>query len=86
MPKISEFFGICIYVYFRDHNPPHFHVIYSEHKAAIKIDDLTIIEGKLPPRVYGMVVEWATMHQVELMDNWNKAAIPTSLEKIQPLK
>jgi hypothetical protein len=25
MPRISEFFGIAIYMYYRDHAPPHFH-------------------------------------------------------------
>ncbi|WP_353616310.1 DUF4160 domain-containing protein [Bacillus sp. es.034] len=27
MPKISEFGGISIYLYYNDHDPPHFHVI-----------------------------------------------------------
>jgi hypothetical protein len=29
LPKISEFFGIDIYMYFEDHPPPHFHAQYA---------------------------------------------------------
>jgi len=25
MPRISEFFGIVIAMYYNDHSPPHFH-------------------------------------------------------------
>ena len=39
MPEISNFYGIIIYMYIDDHNPPHFHVIYNS-KPAIKIDPL----------------------------------------------
>ena len=40
MPKISEFFGIAIYVYWRDHGPPHFHAVYAGDEAAITIEDV----------------------------------------------
>jgi hypothetical protein len=29
MPRISEFYGILVYMYYRDHAPPHFHAIYG---------------------------------------------------------
>jgi hypothetical protein len=31
MPELSRFLGIIVYMYFNDHNPPHFHVEYSEY-------------------------------------------------------
>jgi hypothetical protein len=34
MPELSRFLGIVILMYFRDHNPPHFHVEYNEHRAS----------------------------------------------------
>ena len=37
MPKRSQFFGIAIYMYYRDHAPPHFHAIYGEHEAIFEI-------------------------------------------------
>ena len=38
MPRISEFYGIAVYMYFADHNPPHFHAIYGASEAAIAVD------------------------------------------------
>ena len=29
MPEISSFYGIAIYMYMSEHNPPHFHVKYQ---------------------------------------------------------
>jgi len=37
MPEISRFLGIVIFMYFREHNPPHFHAEYGEQKASIDI-------------------------------------------------
>ena len=35
MPRISFFYGIAIYMYFRDHAPPHFHAQYAGEEAVI---------------------------------------------------
>ncbi len=35
MPEISRFFGIIIFMYFDEHNPPHFHAKYNENRAII---------------------------------------------------
>ncbi|MHC4138705.1 MAG: DUF4160 domain-containing protein [Planctomycetota bacterium] len=50
MPEISRFLGIVIYMYFNEHNPPHFHAEYNEFKAAISIQTLGVTEGKLPSK------------------------------------
>jgi hypothetical protein len=34
MPRISEFYGITILMFFGDHNPPHFHVRYAVSTTA----------------------------------------------------
>jgi hypothetical protein len=86
VPEISRFFGIIILMYFRDHPPPHFHVRYGEQRALIAIDSLTLLEGKLSPRVLGLVVEWASMHQEELMADWEKARLQVPLSPIVPLE
>ena len=33
MPTISIFYGIVIQMFWREHNPPHFHALYGEHEA-----------------------------------------------------
>ena len=86
MPEISRFFGIIITMYFNEHNPPHFHVRYNEHKAEIGIETLSLLAGKLPPRVMGLVMEWASIHQEELMADWELARLQVTLNNIAPLE
>lgn len=86
MPTLSIFFGIVIRMYYDDHAPPHFHAIYGEHEAKVAIETLEVIEGKLPRRAIGLVLDWAELHRGELRDNWNKAQEHTPLSPIQPLE
>ena len=72
MPLISRFFGISIYMYYDDHAPPHFHAKYGSEEVLIDIQTLRVLTGKISPRVLGLVIEWASLHQNELMDNWKR--------------
>lgn len=85
MPEISRFYGIIIRMYFQDHNPPHFHAEYQGMKAEYGIKTLDLLAGKLPARAHAMVLEWASLHKDELMNNWQKAIVPTTLDSIDPL-
>jgi hypothetical protein len=85
MPRISEFFGIAIYMYFREHNPPHFHAIYSGQEVQVAIDTLAVLSGEIQPRAMGLVIEWAGIHRAELLDDWEKARNNQPLENIRPL-
>lgn len=69
MPQISYFLGVFIRMYYRDHNPPHFHAIYADIEGIIDIEKNEIIGGELPPRVLLLVKECSAMHKAELMDN-----------------
>jgi len=86
MPEICRFLGIIITMYFNEHNPPHFHARYGDHQAEIAIETLSIIAGKLPPRVLGLVMEWAALHRQELMDDWELARRQVELKRIAPLE
>lgn len=59
MPELSRFLGIVIYMYFDDHNPPHFYAEYNGKESIFYINPLEHREGELPPRVVGLVMEWA---------------------------
>ena len=71
MPEICRFLGIVISMYFNEHNTPHFHVRYNEHRAVMDIRTLNVLDGMLPARVRGLVEEWAELHQVELLGMWD---------------
>jgi len=85
MPEISRFYGIIIKMYFDDHNPPHFHAIYGELEVIINIQTLGVISGSLTPRALGLVMEWASLHQEELLNDWEQAKNLQPLHKIDPL-
>lgn len=73
MPEVSRFFGIVITMYYNDHTPPHFHVRYGQQRALVSIQSLSVIQGELRSRALGLVVEWASLHQNELVENWERA-------------
>ena len=85
MPAISRFLGIIIMIYYKEHNPPHFHVKYNEYRAIFSINDLEMIEGDLPKRVISIVLEWAFIHRKELLEDWELAIKNEPLKKIEPL-
>ena len=85
MPEICRFYGIVIAMFYNEHNPPHFHARYGSHKAVIDIRSLSVLEGKLPARALGMVVEWASQHQAELLENWGLSREEQTPRRIQPL-
>ena len=85
MPEICRFLGIKFTMYFSEHNPPHFHVEYNEYKASIDIQTFGVLEGRLPSKVLGLVVEWAEDHQNELMLNWDELRTSGKYHKIDPL-
>jgi hypothetical protein len=85
MPELSRFLGISILMYFDDHNPPHFHVRYNDDRAIISINELKLLEGHLPARILGLVIEWAELHKEKLIQNWDLVKTTGKYFKIEPL-
>jgi hypothetical protein len=85
MPRVSQFFGIVIALYYDDHMPPHFHAIYGEFEALVRIDTLELLAGSVPRRALALVLEWAALHRGELADDWDRARAGLPLAAIQPL-
>ncbi len=85
MPTISSFYGILIRMFFDDHDPAHFHVEYAEYKAVVAIESLNVIRGRLPRRAQELVLEWARLHQQDLMEDWELCRSKQSPKKINPL-
>jgi hypothetical protein len=86
MPEVSRFYGIVISMYFKEHNPPHFHADFGEYSAQFNIETLQMMEGKMPRRAKGFILEWADEHRVELMANWNAIRNREPFSKIEPLQ
>lgn len=46
MPRLSEFRGIVISMYYKDHGLPHFHAVYAGEDVSIAIDTLEVLEAQ----------------------------------------
>lgn len=85
MPRVSEFYGIAIYLYYADHNPPHFHAIYGGQQAEVAIRTGEVLVGALPKRALRLVREWSEAYRSELLANWERARQGQQLHPIPPL-
>jgi len=86
MPEISRFLGIVIRMYFDDHAPPHFHAAYGAAEARVRILPVALLDGNMPPRPLALAIEWASLHQSELLANWRRLRRNQSPIRIAPLE
>ena len=82
MPEISRFYGVIIYMFFKDHNPLHFKVKQNDFEANILISNGNILDGDLPVSKFKLVSAWAEIHKVELLRMWDSK----EFHKIEPLR
>lgn len=72
MPCIKIIDGIKVYLYARDHNPPHFHVIFVEFEELIIIKTLATYSGEIPVKQRKKIIKWAEQNQSYLLKQWEK--------------
>lgn len=84
MPEISRFYGITIYMFYNEHNPPHVHVNYQEYSAVIEINSGKV-KGKFPRRALSLLNEWKGIHKKELNENWEFSGKRIPLKSIKAL-
>lgn len=84
MPEISRFYGIIVFMNFKDHEPPHFHAKYQDQEVIIEIAT-GIVQGKMSKRALRMLFEWSEIYHEELMGNWQRARERKPLKWIPPL-
>jgi hypothetical protein len=85
MPEISRFLGIVIGMFYRDHDPPHFHASYGDYAITVEIRT-GAVNGQFPRRALRLVQEWRKSRQQELLDDWRLARERRALAPIQPLE
>ena len=88
MPRISEFFGIMIYMYWFDtqkHKAPLLHARYAGREA---IFDLlgNCMEGDLGNRAEKLIKEWCKEKQQELNLAWKRAMEGKEIPWVPPLQ
>ena len=88
MPTISMFYGIIVRMYCapKEHNPPHIHVYYQNYRAVIDINNVKLVDGKLPQNKLRIVLAWVELRKEELLADWQLAQNGELPFKIEPLK
>lgn len=82
MPEIARFYGIAIFMYFFDHNPPHLNARHGRARAMFRLADGVVLRGELQPTATRLVAEWIRDHQAELEENWRRTSVGQLPEKI----
>jgi hypothetical protein len=88
MPRVSEFYGIAVYLYFADtkrHAEPHFHAKYGGSEAVYAIPDGQRLAGMLPKRQERLVQRWAILRATALEQAWSRAVNMEDPGQIEPL-
>jgi hypothetical protein len=85
MPIISTFFGIVIRMYYKEHEPPHFHAEHAGERATFAFDGVLIAGEIVSRRAVRRIRNWAQLHRGQLEANWAKMKAGQPLETIAPL-
>jgi hypothetical protein len=86
MPIISAFFGIVIRMFYKEHEPAHFHAEHARQQAKFNFSG-DLIAGEIRSRkARERIREWAKQHRTELERNWENMKAGRPLESIEPLK
>ena len=85
MPIISRFFGIVIYMLWREHRPPHFHAKYGDEEITVEIESGKV-NGSMSKRALALVQEWRQLHEEELAREWELVEQKKALFPIKPLE
>jgi hypothetical protein len=72
VPVIVRLQHCVIAMYFRDHNPPHFHVVTPDAEAQMALASLELMEGSVDRRALREARAWAEEHRDELWAKWDE--------------
>jgi hypothetical protein len=57
-------------MYFRDHPPPHVHVVTADTEALVEIESGEIFAGVLPRHYAAEALAWIGHHRADLRKRW----------------
>ena len=73
MPEICSFNGMSVQILFRDHDEPHVHIYRRDTELGVVLFDGTLRNGEIERDKLKELRKWMAVHQLELMDCWQKA-------------
>lgn len=86
MPIISVFFGIVVRMFYREHEPAHFHVEYQGQRATFDFDGEVLAGEIRSGTAKRLIRDWALQHRADLEVNWQRMKDGQPMERIPPLE
>lgn len=71
MPKLASVDGIDIYMYFKDHAPPHVHAFYGDDEVLVVVRDGSVYAGAIPTSKLVLVRQYVADNVDTLLARWD---------------
>lgn len=86
MPIISVFFGIVIRMFYKEHEPAHFHAEHQGQHAKFDFNGKLIVGNIQSKTALRLIRQWALAHKTALEANWASMKAGRPLDRIPPLE
>ncbi len=83
MPEVCSFYGMSIKLLWNDHLPKHIHVFVGDRQSRVTFGG-EVLSGSLEPDKLKVLRAWLMKRQIELEEDWEKAARKQPIERIKP--
>jgi hypothetical protein len=70
MPIVAIVDGVTIRLHYADHEPAHFHAVLGDEEMLVRIVDLSVMAGDLPPARRRAILDWAHGRREALALAW----------------
>ncbi len=71
MPVVAVIAGVKIYMYFKDHQPPHFHAKEDSEEEVFDLEGNSL-KGAISPKKSKKIRKWAKENNAFLNDQWEE--------------
>jgi hypothetical protein len=86
MPVVSIFFGIVIRMYYKEHEPRHFHAEHQAQDGKFDFDGHQVLGNITSRTALALIRRWAQLNRAALDANWSKIKAGQPLDRIPPLE
>ena len=86
MPIISTFFGIIIRMFYKEHEPAHFHAEHQGQQGKFDFSGKIMVGNIQSKTALELIQRWAVQNRAALDANWAKVKAGQPLDKIPPLE
>ena len=73
-------------MFYREHEPVHFHAEYQGQEAKFNLDGEMIVGNIRSRTARRLIRQWAALHRQELEVNWKNMKAGRPLERVEPLE